>query len=322
MTTTRPIILLLGPTAGGKTTVSIRLAELLPGGGECVSADSMQVYRGMDIGTATPDLPERRGIPHHMLDVADPAAPWTVDDWLRGAEAAIDDIRSREKWPIVVGGTNLYVQALLFGLVDGPEPDPELRAALRGMPPEALRAELQRRDPAAANRIHPNDLRRTIRALEYARGTGEALSAAQIQWTEACRKDVVIVGLQWPTDLINRRINARVAAMMQDGLLAEVQALHERGSLGPQAAAAVGYAQILDHLEGRCTLDEAVEQIKIKTRRLGKQQRTWLRRFQVLPNLTWVDAPTMDPEPIAQQSLTAALAWKADGGGPEGQSEL
>ncbi len=321
MTTTRPILLLLGPTAGGKTAVSIRLAELLPGGGECVSADSMQVYRGMDIGTATPDAAERRGVPHHMLDVADPAEPWTVDDWLRGAEAAIAGIRSRAKWPIVVGGTNLYVQSLLFGLVDGPAPDPELRASLLATPRDGLRAELERADPDAAARIHPNDVRRTIRAIEYARGTGAPLSSAQVQWTDACRPDVAIIGLDWPTEQINRRINARVTSMMQQGLLQEVRALHGAALLGEQALAAVGYAQLVDHLEGRCSLDEAAEQIKIKTRRLGKQQRTWLRRFRVLPNLTWVDASAMTPEAIAHQALAVATGWRYKPGGPGSQSQ-
>jgi tRNA dimethylallyltransferase len=300
---TRALIVLVGPTAGGKTSLSVRLAQDLPGGGECISADSMQVYEGMDIGTATPTMEERGGVPHHLLSVVPPDTPFTLDDWLAAAETAIADVRGRGRWPIVVGGTNLYVQALLFGLLDAPPPDQQVRAELASMDPPRLREELQSRDPAAAARIHPNDIRRTIRAVEYARSTGRPLSDAQVQWGEACRPDARILGLDWPVEAINARINARVSAMMKGGLLREVSRLHEGGMLGEQAAAGVGYAQLIEHLEGRCSLDEAVEQIKIRSRRLGKQQRTWLRRFRVLPNLTWLRPVDEDPYPVAMKTL-------------------
>jgi tRNA dimethylallyltransferase len=300
---TRALIVLVGPTAGGKTSLSVRLAQDLPGGGECISADSMQVYEGMDIGTATPTMEERGGVPHHLLSVVPPDTPFTLDDWLAAAENAIADVRGRGRWPIVVGGTNLYVQALLFGLLDAPPPDRQVRAELASMDPPRLREELRSRDPAAAARIHPNDIRRTIRAVEYARSTGRALSDAQVQWGEACRPDARILGLDWPVEAINTRINARVAAMMQGGLLREVRRLHGGGMLGEQAAAGVGYAQLIEHLEGRCSLDEAVEQIKIRSRRLGKQQRTWLRRFRLLPNLTWLRPVDEDPYPVAMKAL-------------------
>jgi tRNA dimethylallyltransferase len=302
---TRPIILLIGPTAGGKTSLSVHMAQVLPGGGECISADSMQVYEGMDIGTATPSMEEREGVPHHLLSIVRPDTPFTLDDWLVAAEAAIADVRSRGRWPIVVGGTNLYVQALLFGLLEGPPPDPTLRAELAAMDPESLRAELTQCDPVAAARIHPNDHRRTIRAVEYARRTGHALSDAQVQWSEACRPDTQILGLDWPVEAINRRINARVGTMMAAGLLNEVQQLYERDLLGEQAAAGVGYAQLIDHLEGRCSLDDAVEQIKIRSRRLGKQQRTWLRKFRALPHLTWIHPAKEDPYHAAMKALMA-----------------
>jgi tRNA dimethylallyltransferase len=308
-THSRPIIVLLGPTAGGKTALSVSLAHALPGGGECVSADSMQVYRGMDIGTATPTSAEQEEVPHHLLDVVDPDQAWSVDDWLNAANTSIKDIRSRSRWPIVVGGTNLYVQALLFGLLDGPPPDEAVRAELNAIDTDALRAELKQRDPAAADRIHRNDRRRTIRAIEYARGTGRPLSEAQVQWTDACRSDVVIIGLDWPTETINGRINARVSAMIADGLLEEVRALHASSRLGEQAAAAVGYAQIIDSLEGRCTETEAIEQIKIRTRRFAKQQRTWLRRFRVLPRLTWIDPTQETAQTLVNKGITASLAW-------------
>ncbi|MDG1838516.1 MAG: tRNA (adenosine(37)-N6)-dimethylallyltransferase MiaA [Phycisphaerales bacterium] len=308
-THSRPVIVLLGPTAGGKTALSVALAQALPGGGECISADSMQVYRGMDIGTATPTSTEQEKVPHHLLDVVEPDQAWSVDDWLTAANAAIDDIRSRGRWPIVVGGTNLYVQALLFGLLDGPPPDAAVRAELDALDTDALRAELKQRDPDAAGRIHRNDRRRTIRAIEYARGTGRPLSDAQVQWTDACRNDVVIIGLDWPTETINGRINSRVSAMISDGLLEEVRALHANSRLGEQAAAAVGYAQVIDCLEGHCTEAEAIEQIKIRTRRFAKQQRTWLRRFRALPRLTWIDPTEESSQTLINKGVAAALAW-------------
>ena len=139
----RPIVLIVGPTAGGKTALSVQLSGSLPGGGECISADSMQIYTGMDIGTATPTMDERAGIPHHLLSITPPNTPYSVDDWCTAATAAIADIRGRGRWPVVVGGTNLYVQALLFGLLDGPSPDPVLRAELAALDPAELRAELE-----------------------------------------------------------------------------------------------------------------------------------------------------------------------------------
>ncbi|MDP7070163.1 MAG: tRNA (adenosine(37)-N6)-dimethylallyltransferase MiaA [Phycisphaerales bacterium] len=303
--TTRPTIVVVGPTAGGKTAISVELARALPGGGECVSADSMQVYRGMDIGTATPTDQDRGGIPHHLLDIVEPDQPWTLDDWLVAATTTIAEIRNRGHWPILVGGTNLYVQAYLFGLLDGPAPDHALRGELLAMDPADLRAELARRDPEAARRIHPNDRRRAVRALEYARLTGTPLTAAQVQWNQTCREEARILGLDWPTELINRRINARVKDMMAAGLLDEVRQLVASNRLGAQSAAAVGYAQLIEHLQGNCTLEEAVEQIKIRTRRLAKQQRTWLRKFRHLPRCLWVEPNGKSTQDIVSQAVTA-----------------
>ena len=184
----RPIILIVGPTAGGKTSLSVDLAIRLPGGGECISADSMQVYRGMDIGTAKPTHEERRGVPHHLLDVADPSTDgFTVAEWREQADEAVADIRSRGLWPIVVGGTNLYVRALLEGVFEGPAADPAIRAELEAMEPEKLRSMLEELDPVSAERIHPNDQRRTIRALEVHRLSGQTLSSQQQQWSEVIK---------------------------------------------------------------------------------------------------------------------------------------
>lgn len=313
-------IVLVGPTGGGKTRLAIDLARQLPGGGVCISADSMQVYAGMDIGTAKPTREERAAAPHLLLDIADPADDtFTVDRWLDLARAAVREALAAGRWPIIVGGTNLYVRAFLDGLFDGPPPDPALRSALADMSAAERRAELERVDPAAAARIHPNDVRRTIRALEVHRQTGRPISAFQAQWQPAAGDSIngdsaganetpdplLVLGLDYPVDAINRRINARVKQMMALGLLEEVRALHEAGRLGRQARAAVGYAQLIDHLEGRCTLEEAVEQIKIRTRRFAKQQRTWLRRFRHRPDSIFLSAAELEWDDLVEEALRA-----------------
>jgi tRNA dimethylallyltransferase len=316
--TALPIVVVVGPTASGKTALAIELARALPSGGECVSADSMQIYRGMDIGTAKPTAAEQAGIPHHLLDVADPGDDgFTVDRWLESAEAAIAGIRARGRVPIVVGGTNLYVRALLEGLFDGPEPDPAIRAALEAESVETLRSELLRVDRDAAERIHPNDRRRTIRALEVFRQTGVPLSSLQTQWSERVgervRRDALVVGLEWPVEAINRRMNARVKAMIAAGLFDEVRGLLARGPLGRQAREAVGYAEAIEHLAGRLTAEEATEATKIRTRRFGKQQRTWLRRFRGIPGSLWLDGEGLSAAAAAQRIAAALRDRSADG---------
>jgi tRNA dimethylallyltransferase len=309
VTAPRPIVLILGPTAGGKTALALELARRLPGpdglGGECVCADSMQIYRGMDIGTAKPTAAERASVPHHLLDLLEPGEEgFSVDAWLARAEAAIAEIRTRNRWPIVVGGTNLYVQALLHGLFEGPAPDPALRARLAATEPEQLRRRLESVDPEAAGRIHPRDHRRTVRALEVFEQTGRRISDLQRQWhADGVRRDVRVIGLDYPREAINRRINARVKAMMDSGLLDETRTLWRAGVLGGQAGEALGYRQLVEHLEGSIGLDEAVEQIKIATRRFAKMQRTWLRRFRQLDESRWFAADELTPQTLAEQAL-------------------
>ena len=300
----RPTILVLGPTAGGKTSLSIALARRLEGGGACCCADSMQVYKSMDIGTAKPDADEQAAAPHHLLDLIEPDQVFTVDDWLAEARPCIEGIRDQGQWPIVVGGTNLYVQALSAGFMKGPDPDPVLRSELESMDPTALRAELEQIDPEAAERIHPNDLRRTIRAIEVHRLSGQPLSALQGQWAAADGlENTLLIGLEWPVEAINRRINDRVRAMMEAGFLEEVQALHDAGQFGTQSREALGYKQLLSHLNGEVDLAEAIEQIKIRTRRFAKQQRTWLRKFRHLWGGCWIDATENSGQTIADKAL-------------------
>ncbi len=295
-----PII--IGPTAAGKSALAVEVALRI--GGEVVSADSMLIYRGLDIGSAKPTLAERRGVPHHLIDIADPADRFTVSDWLAAAERCIADIFSRGKTPIVVGGTHLYVKALLDGLFEGPGADPRLREELRALDPAALRAELERIDPPTAAKLHPNDIRRTIRAIEVFRLTGSPISALQQQWDAPAQAAdpgspaPILIGIEWPIPLINGRINARVRAMFEHGLEQEARSLWTARRFGPQSCEALGYKQLIDAFEGRLTMDEAVERIKIETRRFAKNQRTWARRLRATPGAVWIDA-----------ALTAADQW-------------
>lgn len=305
------MLVIAGPTAGGKSDLGVAVCQALThrgAFGEVVSADSMQVYRGLDIGSAKPTEEERRGVVHHLIDVADPSGEqFTVYDWLRQAEAAIGDIRSRGGVPVVVGGTNLYLKALLEGLFEGPEPDPELRARIASMDQRERRARLASVDPESAARIHPADERRTVRALEVHAQTGRPISELQQQWDRqrSVRTDAVLLGLDWPAELINPRINQRVKQMMERGLLEETRGLLDRGELGAQAREALGYKQLLAHLEGGEPLEKCVERIKIETRRFAKNQRTWLRRLRATPGSVWIDASAEPMERWADIGLAA-----------------
>lgn len=307
-----PVI--VGPTAGGKSALAVELCLALAAQGrpaEVVTADSMQVYRRMDIGTAKPTPQERRGVPHHLIDLVDPTGLFTVDQWLDRAEGLINELRARGVVPVVVGGTNLYVKALLEGMFEGPGADPALRAELTALDPAVRRAELERADPAAAARIHPNDTRRTVRALEVFRLTGVPISALQSQWDSTPREDALVIGLEWPTETINRRINARVKDMVAHGFIEEVRALVNDHALGPQAKEALGYKQIAAALAAGGSpfaIDDAIEKTKIETRRFAKNQRTWLKRFRATPGTVWLDAASWEPTPQSLAPLIDALA--------------
>ncbi|MGH7242528.1 MAG: tRNA (adenosine(37)-N6)-dimethylallyltransferase MiaA [Phycisphaerales bacterium] len=289
--------LIAGPTAGGKSALALELAHSL-GNAEIVTADAYQIYKGMDIGTAKPSIAERQGIPHHLIDIRDPRdpEPFTVHDWLQAAEAAIADIQSRGKTPIVVGGTHLYIQNFLSGMFQGPGADAALREQMRAKGLPTLREELEKVDPAAAQRIHANDERRTIRALEIFHLTGKPISEHQQQWGNTSRTDCVLIGLDWPSEKINPRINTRVKSMMEAGFLDEVRELHASGAFAPtansQAREALGYKQLLAHVERRMSLDDAIERIKIDTRHFAKTQRTWLKRLRITPSSVWIDVTT------------------------------
>ena len=278
----RTIPVIIGPTAGGKSSLALALAERLADRdqpAELVTADAYQVYRRMDIGTAKPSPDEQAKAPHHLIDIREPTEAFTVHEWLREANAVIEAIRGRNALPIVVGGTHLFIKALLDGLFEGPEPDPALRDRLETQPGPDLRARLEAIDPAAARRVHPNDRRRTIRAIEVYEQTGTPISELQTQWDATPRDDLLLVVLDWPVEAINRRINSRVREMVEGGIVEEARELWKAGQFGPTAREALGYKQFISHLEGRGSLDDAIEQIKIETRRFAKKQRTWIKRL-------------------------------------------
>jgi len=281
---------ILGCTACGKGALGRHLAKRI--GGQIVSVDSMKVYRRMDIGTAKPSPEAQAQVPHHCIDVVEPGENFSVAQYVRCADAAVETIRSAGSIPLAVGGTGLYVKALSEGLFEGPSADPQVRRELLERAdtegPAALHRELEQVDPQAAARIHPNDRKRIVRGLEVYMACGKSLTELQRQWDSGQRRyDCVFVGLRRDKADRNRRINARVRRMMQSGLADEVKALlAESEPLGPTAAQAVGYAELIAHFRGECTLDQAVEQIKINTRRLARKQRTWHRRFD---SVQWFD---------------------------------
>ncbi|MCD4699664.1 MAG: tRNA (adenosine(37)-N6)-dimethylallyltransferase MiaA [Phycisphaerae bacterium] len=285
------ICFILGCTACGKGATGRVLARRL--GGQIVSVDSMKVYRRMDIGTGKPSRADRAEIPHHCIDIVEPSESFSVARYVEFADRAFGDISTAGDVVLAVGGTALYIKALSDGLFEGPGADAEIRGELKRRATAeglaVLHDELARIDPESAARIHPNDEKRIVRALEVYSLTGEPISRLQKQWDKPSRRyDCVFIGLRRSREDTNRRINARVGRMIKQGLRDEVAALHaEPSGLSNQAAQALGYAEMIEHLEGKFSFDEAVEQIKINTRQFAKRQRTWFRRFR---DVRWIDA--------------------------------
>lgn len=296
-----PILAVIGPTASGKSALALAAAERA--GAEILCVDSMTVYRGMEVGTAKPSPAERARVRHHLLDVAEPTETFTVARFVELADAAIADARRRGRAVVAVGGTPMYFKALFEGLFEGPGADTGVRQRLGGWTSEALHARLSEIDPAAAARIHLNDRKRMIRAIEVFELTGQPISSLQIHWNAedtppAWRHPVRWVGLHWEREALNRRINGRVKEMLAAGWVEEVRSLLARhGQLSKTAAEAAGYAELIAHAEGRMSLEEAVEQTKISTRQLARRQVKWFRRFR---DVTWFDgAAPPDPAAVA-----------------------
>jgi tRNA dimethylallyltransferase len=283
----QPLITVVGPTAAGKSGLSLRLAESL--GGEIVNADSMQLYRGMDIGTAKLPPAERGGVPHHLLDIWEVTRTASVSEYQQLARAAIAEIRGRGRIPILVGGSGLYVRAAIDNL-EFPGTDPLLRdgleAELADLGAAVLHARLARADPAAAAAILPGNGRRIVRALEVIELSGRPFSATLPDYQSVY--PAVQLGLQLPRDELDRRVADRVSRMWQAGLVAEVRELAGRGlRQGRTASRALGYAQILRFLAGEWTQEQAAAETARATRRFARRQEAWFRRD---PRISWLPA--------------------------------
>lgn len=301
------VYFILGCTACGKGAVGRQVARQV--NGSILSVDSMKIYRRMDIGTAKPSADLRGEIPHYGIDLAEPSESFSVAQYVEHADAAVRAIHQAGRVALAVGGTSLYLKAMTEGLFEGPPADADLRRALKAQAQDrgltALHAELAVVDPAAAQRIHPHDEKRIIRALEVYRLTGTPISQLQRQWDTGRRRyDGVLIGLCRPTANLNQRIGLRVRKMIEAGLADEVAALlAEPAGVAPQAAQAVGYAEMIEHLRGRLSFDDAVERIKINTRQLAKKQRTWQRRFETVH---WFDVEADEtPEHVARRIMDA-----------------
>ena len=286
------IIVVCSPTASGKTRLGVELARRFHG--EVVSADSMQVYRKMDIGTAKPTREERGGVPHHMLDVADPREEYSVARYAREATACVDDILDRGKLPILVGGTGQYIDAVKAGHSFAAfRPDSGVRQALQARAEaeggQTLWRELEQIDPAAAARIHPNDLKRLIRALEVWRETGKTITQHNLETkTIPPRYLARTIGLKYENrDDLRRSIDRRVDEMMAGGLFEEVKDLLQAGiPLHCTAMQAIGYKELAAAVLGRVPMDEAVAEVKLRSRQYAKRQLTWFRRD---PQIHWIN---------------------------------
>jgi tRNA dimethylallyltransferase len=290
------MILILGVTASGKGRLAFDLAE--SSDAEIISIDSMKVYRRMDIGTAKPPREARERVRYHIIDVVEPSDSFSVGAFMEAASDAIEQIRSRKGRIVAVGGTALYIKSLLHGLFDGPGSNEQIRAGLRARVEIEGLAELYRElmkiDPDAADRINPNDSKRIVRALEVYKITGKPISSFQKQWEKReIQHDWTIVGLRRERTDANSRINRRVKRMISDGLVDEVKSLLDEGRpLSKQARCAIGYAEIIEYLNGRMNLEDATELIKKNTRRLAKSQRTWFKTFK---DVHWLDVEADEP---------------------------
>jgi tRNA dimethylallyltransferase len=284
------MILILGVTASGKGRLAFDLAQSL--GAEIISIDSMKVYRRMDIGTAKPPREVRQRIKYHLIDIVEPSGSFSVGAFLEAALGAIEQIKSRKKKIIAVGGTALYIKALLYGLFEGPGTNEQIRTELKARAEAQGLAELYREltkiDPIAAERINPNDSKRIIRALEVYQLTGKPISSLQKQWDRGDAKhDWTIIGLRREKTEESKRINSRVKKMVEAGFVDEIKSLlAEEKPLSRQARCAIGYAEIIEYINGKIELEEAIELIKKNTRRLAKNQRTWFKTFK---NVHWLD---------------------------------
>ncbi|MCL2121136.1 MAG: tRNA (adenosine(37)-N6)-dimethylallyltransferase MiaA [Clostridiales bacterium] len=307
-----PVIAIAGPTASGKSSLAVSLAQAI--GGEVLSGDAMQIYRGMDIGTAKLTEKEKMGVPHHLLDLRDPDESFSVAAYQGLARTIIEDLLRQAKTPVLAGGSGLYMDSVLYpyeykaesmdAISRGAEPLPD--------PSQLWWKKLKEIDPVSAERLHPNDTKRIIRALQYAEAHGSSISlntAARV--SQAPVYPLLWIGLNLPRLKLYQRIDERVDKMMEAGLLLEVLHLRDRGlTLETQAGQAIGYKQLLQSLEGSFSLEEAVERIKRDSRRYAKRQLTWFRRNW---SIVWLDGEKLT-ESSNQRKLIAILKDMVENG--------
>ena len=313
----KQIVVICGPTASGKTALSIALAKAF--NGEVVSADSMQIYRRMDIGTAKPTLEERDGVPHHMLDVAEPGESYSVSRYAEEAPACVEDILARGKLPIVCGGTGLYIDGLIRGTDFQPAgTDSGLREQLEGewetQGAEAMMARLAAVDPDSAARLHLSDKRRILRALEVYLATGETITVHNARSKAVPpRYEALMIGLNTePRQILYDRIDRRVDVMLEQGLLQEVRSLLEDGLLEGTAAQAIGYKELLAHFRGEMPLEQAADLIRQKSRNYAKRQLTWFRRDE---RVKWIVYNAPEAAQAVLQEATEYLTRNLYNGG-------
>jgi tRNA dimethylallyltransferase len=291
VTTKKPVVI-LGPTASGKSDTAMAVARTT--NTEIVVCDAMQVYRGMDIGTAKPTLTDRAEVPHHCVDLVEATERFTVSDYQLAASAAVADITSRGANALVVAGTGLYLTALIDEL-EFPGEYPQVRKELEGeRRVETLYRRLEELDPLAASRIEPTNRRRIERALEVTIGSGKPFSSFGPGTGAYPDNGVTQIGILWPREVLAARVEARVHRMMEAGFLAEVKTLVESRALSHTARQALGYAELIDHLHGECSLDEAVSDIIVHTRQFAVRQERWFRRD---PRIRWI---TVNEDPVAE----------------------
>ena len=282
------VVAIIGPTASGKTALSIRLAKEIDG--EIINGDSMQIYRHMDIGTAKITEAEMEGVPHHLLDIKEPTEGFSVAEYQQLVRGKIEEIQARGKMPIIVGGTGLYVQSVLYDFQFAKQEVDEAAREnyykeLEVLGPEAMHAKLVQMDPAAAASIHPNNTRRVIRALEMAEFAGVSRAEEQFNRGDIPLYNHLIIGMDMDREKLYERINLRVDLMMEAGLVEEVRTLYDAGIRDVQAIKAIGYKELYAHFDGLVSLDEAVVQIKQNSRRYAKRQLTYFRNKM---DIAWI----------------------------------
>jgi len=277
-------VFLLGPTASGKHEAALELARRLDA--EIISVDSMKVYRGMDIGTAKPSLEKRRAVAHHLIDICDPSEVYSAGRFVSDAVRAQAEVEARGHRALFVGGAGLYTKAYLYGMFEGPSADEGLRRELVTLGAPALHEELRRVDPIAAARIHPNDLKRLIRAVEVYRKTGRPISERQTHFDRRAR-EAIVVCIRMERETLRRRMEDRVGRMIDAGLVEEVRSLLAR-PWGREGRQAVGYREIVAHLEGRWSLEDAAREIARNSWTLSRRQMQWFRSFE---GVRWIESP-------------------------------